>query len=763
MVITPQESTSRQDTSNNPNLEAALSYARRGIYVHPVHSMRDGVCSCGGPAVNPKCTPGKHPRLANGHRGATTDGATIRSWWTLWPDANIGVDAERSGLVVVGPDSPEWLRRFEEKGLPTTWAYETGGGEGHVQYLYRRPDECPTTRVCVSGQYDVMSEGNVVLAPGTHASGRPRRWISPPNGALPEAPDWAVAILVEKANRATAGDEPDDPDEPPVRLSPGDLRWWRGEVVKRKDDGAVDTSWTMHVIACGLARSGLSRRMIASAVRDRAQRFGFDKAENRADPDRYYRAVADKALATVAAEFGATGATGGAVFEVISFAEARNRPRPRWQVEGLLVQGTIATIYGPSGAGKTFVALDLAMRVALGRDFHGRRVVQAPVLYVACEDGEGVAHRIDGWCRHHGVSDAELAGTGGLITSSANLRDETQADALLAAMAGMQTPPALVVIDTLAWAMVGGDENKVQDVMLVMDAARRLGMAGATVLVVHHTGKRGDEERGSSALRAGSYTMAKVTPGGRGDLTLEIDKMKGAPPGEPMAFRLVQIETPPAEPAKEGTFVIPLDTTCVIVPATGATAAPTTLTPNERKLLRTLAEAFPAGETVSRARLLVACGVPETSFDRALTSLQEREHVTRGTGGKGYVLTDAGREAVGGTPAPPPHPHGAPTGVPTSTTTTPTPRRGGGVGVGAGGGAGGRGWVGNTEAFGAAIANTGGFASRVGAEAVRRASPPAGRGGRTGQGCAHCGAVIAEGAMYCAKHGGKATSGEESE
>ena len=43
---------------------------------------------------------------------------------------------------------------------------------------------------------------------------------------------------------------------------------------------------------------------------------------------------------------------------------------------------TQAILYGPPGAGKSFVALDFALSVASGRAWHGHEVRQGPVLYV---------------------------------------------------------------------------------------------------------------------------------------------------------------------------------------------------------------------------------------------------------------------------------------------------------------------------------------------------------------------------------------------
>src|SRR3972149_3759493 len=88
-------------------LDYALWYARQGWPVFPMHSLRDGRCTC---RHGSKCDcPGKHPRTRHGRNNATTDERTIWRWWSptfgRWPDANIAViTGTGSGLVVLDVD-----------------------------------------------------------------------------------------------------------------------------------------------------------------------------------------------------------------------------------------------------------------------------------------------------------------------------------------------------------------------------------------------------------------------------------------------------------------------------------------------------------------------------------------------------------------------------------------------------------------------------------------------------------------------------------
>jgi hypothetical protein len=59
-------------------------------------------------------------------------------------------------------------------------------------------------------------------------------------------------------------------------------------------------------------------------------------------------------------------------------------------------------VNGPSGAGKTFAMLDMAMCIATGRDWHGHKVKKAPVVYVVGEGTLGIKKRVGAWKQQNG-------------------------------------------------------------------------------------------------------------------------------------------------------------------------------------------------------------------------------------------------------------------------------------------------------------------------------------------------------------------------
>src|SRR5262245_13771945 len=121
-------------------LEAALAYACRGWVVFPLHTVVDGVCTCGESTCD---RPGKHPLTPNGLKDGTTDEATIRRWWAEAALASVGVVTGRaSGVWMLGPDGQAGIDALAELEhthgpLPATPRSRSGGGGRH--YLFAWP------------------------------------------------------------------------------------------------------------------------------------------------------------------------------------------------------------------------------------------------------------------------------------------------------------------------------------------------------------------------------------------------------------------------------------------------------------------------------------------------------------------------------------------------------------------------------------------------------------------------------------------------
>src|SRR5690349_19680344 len=69
-------------------------------------------------------------------------------------------------------------------------------------------------------------------------------------------------------------------------------------------------------------------------------------------------------------------------------------PEPVWLLEPLLPSGAVAMLYGPSGVGKSFIAMAWAHAIAHGLSWLGRNVRKGSVIYVAGEGGAGLGPRL---------------------------------------------------------------------------------------------------------------------------------------------------------------------------------------------------------------------------------------------------------------------------------------------------------------------------------------------------------------------------------
>lgn len=114
-----------------------------------------------------------------------------------------------------------------------------------------------------------------------------------------------------------------------------------------------------------------------------------------------------------------------------------------------------------------------------------------------------------------------------VIEQPVNLFSDLSVKEAIAAVESLLLNPNLIVFDTYARSMTGGDENSAKDVGVVVasldDLRCRLRSA---VVVVHHSGKRGSDERGSSALTGAVDTKIRLGGSGVTNLTLSFEKQK---------------------------------------------------------------------------------------------------------------------------------------------------------------------------------------------------------------------------------------------
>jgi len=181
----------------------AEMYIKRGWHVIPLHFPENGKCSC----RRSNCSsPAKHPMTKRGHKDASSDLTHIRSWWSKWPQANIGiVTGSASNIVVLDIDprhgGDHELKLLEEanENLSLESSVITGGGGSHY---YFHSSDFLKNRTNIKPGIDLRAEGGFIVAPPSiHISGQPYQWLNASEFEIPTIPSWLLAILSTKEKK----------------------------------------------------------------------------------------------------------------------------------------------------------------------------------------------------------------------------------------------------------------------------------------------------------------------------------------------------------------------------------------------------------------------------------------------------------------------------------------------------------------------------------------------------------------------------------
>lgn len=169
----------------------AKDYADLGWKVLPLHSPRNGTCSCGRSLDHKGAA--KHPHTRNGVKDATTDPAKIDGWLDKWPDANVGVACGAgSGIDTIDIDVQKGADLNALGKLPPGPVFKTGGGG--LQYVYLHLNGQGPSVGKLAEHVDVRGEGSYFVAPPSiHASGEPYRWRKGPRTPLQPFPRFSAS------------------------------------------------------------------------------------------------------------------------------------------------------------------------------------------------------------------------------------------------------------------------------------------------------------------------------------------------------------------------------------------------------------------------------------------------------------------------------------------------------------------------------------------------------------------------------------------
>lgn len=315
-------------------------------------------------------------------------------------------------------------------------------------------------------------------------------------------------------------------------------------------------------------------------------------------------------------------------FRLLSVEELEALPEPVWLVEKAIPDNATVALVGPTKQYKTFVALDLAARISLGAEWHGRKTRPGPVVFIAGEGAAGLRKRLLAWAAYFGATPDVL-----VLPHSLDFGTASDVVQLLSAIAERipNNRVALVIVDTLNRNMLG-DENVSDYVARFMAASDTIRAAtGATVLVIHHTGHatNGDSGkmrgRGSSAFAAAMDAVFLCTQVNGGDrVELVCDKQKDDVDGWRVEFE-----------------VVPVLHSLVVKPS-GVSGVK--LTGQRLHALRVLHRDFAAGGALHKEWHEATDIDAESSFDKARKWLQDNDYTRKR--GKHYVVSESGKMAL---------------------------------------------------------------------------------------------------------------------
>lgn len=231
------------------------------------------------------------------------------------------------------------------------------------------------------------------------------------------------------------------------------------------------------------------------------------------------------------------------IYETLSVAEIDAIPPPTWLVDGLVPEKGLTFLYGKPGKGKSFISLDMALRIAYGLDWHGKECKPGGVLYIAGEGKGGYRNRVRGWHLHHNMKvDGELFR---LLPRAVNFMKPEEVAKLVRTVKAVVGNARLVVVDTVARVLPGAEENASKEMGLFVAACDAIKEAcGVSVIGVHHSGKDEDRGmRGSTALEgAGDAVLHLKRDDNSKIVTVLTEKQKDGEEAPPLYLKLEKIE-----------------------------------------------------------------------------------------------------------------------------------------------------------------------------------------------------------------------------
>lgn len=198
-------------------------------------------------------------------------------------------------------------------------------------------------------------------------------------------------------------------------------------------------------------------------------------------------------------------------YKLLTVRELLALPSPLWQIVDLIQEQSLWLLFGESGHGKSFVAMDLLANIARGNAWCGKAVNKAgPVVYINADGGMGFRDRLNAWCEANEADKDNLPFY--TLNDMLPISDPGAVAEFSYALSFLPEKPAAIFVDTYSRCIPGKDENNQGESSMTirnLDALRK--EWGCSVGVAHHTEATGRRVRGSSVLIGAVDTALRVT------------------------------------------------------------------------------------------------------------------------------------------------------------------------------------------------------------------------------------------------------------
>lgn len=196
---------------------------------------------------------------------------------------------------------------------------------------------------------------------------------------------------------------------------------------------------------------------------------------------------------------------------------------PEWITPGMVPEKRLCALRGSRGSGQSLIALLIALTAG----------EQHSVIYIATKGQSSYPGRVQAWEQATGKK-ARLVSFGFDVL---NLLDTDRVHEFIVTTAAYC--PALIVIDTLADCLIGGDETNLKDMSLAVKACDTIRqMLGASVLLVQHSDP---DSAGGRFLYDSCFSVIEVTDHD-GLLTVSSGKLRDGKPFKDYQINMAEFD-----------------------------------------------------------------------------------------------------------------------------------------------------------------------------------------------------------------------------